>query len=261
MGDLTGIQWTQKTWNPWQGCTKVSPGCAHCYMYRDKTRYGQDPATVIRSAPATFYAPCKWKDPALVFTCSWSDWFHETADPWRLEAWAIIRQTPHLTYQILTKRPERIADCLPTDWGDGYPNVWLGTSVENQRWTTRIDTLLSVPARVRFLSCEPLLGPIDLDPWLWEEAGPGWAGSNPADPGLDWVIVGGESGPQARRMDADWARSLVDHCREAGVAVFVKQLGERLAREWGCQDRHGGNPAEWQPELRVREFPAVTVAA
>jgi protein gp37 len=163
MGEKSAIEWTQNTWNPWQGCRKVSPGCKFCYMYRDKIRYGQDPTIVVRSSPATFNAPLKWKEPALVFTCSWSDWFVEEADSWRDEAWDIIRRTPHLTYQVLTKRPERIANHLPADWGDGYPNVWLGTSVESQKYgMERIPLLQKIPAAVRFLSCEPLLGPVNL---------------------------------------------------------------------------------------------------
>src|SRR3990167_11527130 len=108
MSDKTHINWTEATWNPWHGCIKVSPGCKNCYMYREKNRYGQDPAVVVRSKPATFNAPLKWKEPARVFTCSWSDFFIKQADPWRDEAWDIIYQTPHLTYLILTKRPERI---------------------------------------------------------------------------------------------------------------------------------------------------------
>ncbi len=140
MGEITGIGWTDATWNPWYGCSKVSPGCAHCYMFRDMKRYGSDPEVVTRSK-TKFDEPRKWKTPRRVFTCSWSDWFHEGADAWRAEAWAIVRDTPHLTYQILTKRPERIADHLPPDWGEGYPNVWLGTSVENQRFAFRADIL------------------------------------------------------------------------------------------------------------------------
>ncbi|MGH2369611.1 MAG: DUF5131 family protein, partial [Chloroflexota bacterium] len=132
MGSTSSIEWTDATWNPWQGCTKVSPGCAHCYMYRDKARYGQDPTTVRRSTSATFYRPLAWRAPQRVFTCSWSDFFHEDADAWRSEAWDVIRRTPHLTYQVLTKRPDRLPDCLPADWP--LPNVWLGTSVEYQRW-------------------------------------------------------------------------------------------------------------------------------
>ncbi|MDP1891488.1 MAG: DUF5131 family protein, partial [Gemmatimonadaceae bacterium] len=149
MGKETGIAWTQHTWNPWQGCTKVSPGCAHCYMFRDKKRYGNDPEVVIRSKPATFNKPLSWREPARVFTCSWSDWFHEAADGWRDEAWDIVRRTPHLTYQILTKRPERILAHLPWGaYGDPWPNVWLGVSLENQRWVERADLLATIPAAV-----------------------------------------------------------------------------------------------------------------
>ena len=211
MGDTTGIEWTNKTWNPWHGCTKVSPGCAHCYMFRDKARYGQDPQLVKRSAPSTFRSPLRWKEPALVFTCSWSDFFHEAADDWRADAWEIIRKTPHLTYQVLTKRPERIAAHLPKDWGEGYPNVWLGTSVENARWTHRIQQLADVPARLRFLSCEPLLGHVSIAEALL--------------PSIHWVIAGGESGPKARPMDLDAARWLRDLCHYAGIPFFLKQLG------------------------------------
>lgn len=224
MGERTAIEWTDQTWNPWHGCTKVSPGCAHCYMFRDKRRYGQDPNVVVRSARATFTAPLRWKNPARVFTCSWSDFFHLEADVWRDEAWDIIRETPHLTYQILTKRVERIADCLPNDWGEGWPNVWLGTSVENSRWTARIALLLGVPARLHFLSCEPLLGPLTIAAYMAHPLWAGIPGWNDA-PTVKWVIVGGESGPNARPMELDWARDLRDECARAGVPFFLKQLG------------------------------------
>jgi protein gp37 len=228
MGDTTGIGWTDKTWNPWHGCTKVSPGCAHCYMYRDKARYGQDPETVVRSK-TTFRAPLKWKEPARVFTCSWSDFFHKAADDWRTDAWDVIRQTPHLTYQVLTKRPERIASHLPEDWGRGWPNVWLGVSVENQRWAERVGQLAAIPAAVRFVSAEPLLGPVTFRwaPWQPFDRTTG-EGTNHLD-GLrnhvHWVIVGGESGPDHRPMREEWARTLRDQCAEAGVAFYLKQLG------------------------------------
>src|SRR4051794_20471332 len=126
MGRHSAIEWTDATYNPWRGCDKVSPGCAHCYMFREQRRYGRDPSVVVRAKDPTFYAPLRWQEPALVFTCSWSDWFHEAADSWREDAWDVLRQTPHLTYQILTKRPERITELLPEDWGDGWSNVWLG---------------------------------------------------------------------------------------------------------------------------------------
>lgn len=238
MGETTGIEWTEATWNPWHGCLKISPGCKLCYMYRDKKRYGQDPMLVVRSK-TTFYDPLKWKEPKMVFTCSWSDFFIEQADSWRDEAWDIIRRTPHLTYQILTKRPERIIGHLPADWGinphDGYHNVWLITSCENQEYADeRVDKLRSVNARTIGLSLEPLLGPIVLTENQLRD--------------VSWVIVGGESGPEAREMNLDWARSLRDQCAQFKIPFFMKQLG-------GKQDARG---ELWQiPEdLRIREFPA-----
>jgi protein gp37 len=250
MGERSAIEWTDATWNPWRGCTQVSPGCAHCYMFRDQRRYGRDPEVVVRAAPATFDAPLRWKEPRRVFTCSWSDWFHEAADDWRDEAWDIIRRTPHLTYQILTKRPEMIAGRLPRDWGrEGYPNVWLGVSVESQRQDWRAAWLCQFPAAVRFVSAEPLLGPLWLtrvNPYrtsegrLQAEQRADFLGVDVLEwprhppvffvPGarigrIDWVIVGGESGPDARPMAIEWARRLRDECTDAGVAFFLKQLG------------------------------------
>src|SRR5512144_1959834 len=124
MGAWSAIEWTDATYNPWRGCEKVSAGCAHCYMFRDQRRYGRDPGVVVRCADATFYAPLRarsWLElrrGARVFACSWSDWFHEAADAWRDEAWDVLRRREDLTWQILTKRPERIAAQLPGDWGD-----------------------------------------------------------------------------------------------------------------------------------------------
>lgn len=183
MGKETGIHWTHRTWNPWRGCKKVSPGCARCYMFREQRRYGRDPTEVVRTK--TWNDPIRWNGEAeaaetkfLVFTCSWSDFFIEDADPWRAEAWEVIRRCPNLVFQVLTKRPERIAKHLPPDWGQGYPNVWLGVSVENQDWARRLDTLLEIPAVVHWVSAEPLLGPVDFTPWLDR---------------LDWIVVGAES--------------------------------------------------------------------
>src|ERR1700733_10506093 len=154
MGVSSAIEWTQATWNPWHGCKKVSPGCAHCYMYRDKKRYGQDPADFVK-INSTFDAPTKGNEARMIFTCSWSDFFIEEADSWRPEAWEVIRATPQHAYQILTKRACRIATHLPRGWP--FPNVWLGVSVENPRFFSRIDELRNVAASVRFLSLEPLL--------------------------------------------------------------------------------------------------------
>lgn len=218
MGEKTAISWTQHTWNPWRGCKLISPGCAHCYMFAQQERVGLDPNVVTRTK--TWTDPDRWQRGCvqsgrqeMVFTCSWSDFFIEDADPWRPEAWAIIRRTPNLTYQILTKRPELIADRLPADWGEGYSNVWLGVSVENKRFLTRMDTLRKISAVVRFISAEPLLQ--DLMPELEQHLA-----------GFSWVIVGGESGNGSndfRPMSHEWARNIRDLCERRGIAFFFKQ--------------------------------------
>ncbi len=227
MGEKTGIAWCDATWNCWQGCHKVSAGCKNCYMFSEKTRYGQNPNVVIRSSDATFNAPLKWaKNPAKyghikrVFVDSWSDFFIEEADPWRDEAWEIMRKTPQFIYQLCTKRPERIAQCLPPDWGDGYPNVWLLTSTENQAAADlRIPILIKIPAVVHGISAEPLLGPIDFRKVpTFNRIG--------LDLSDFWVIVGGESGSNARPMISSWADSIRQQCEKAGVAFFFKQNGE-----------------------------------
>ncbi len=262
MAKTTEIGWTAtyhpdgsitpgSTWNPWTGCKKVSAGCSKCYMFRDKKRYGQDPTKIVRSK-TTFNDPLKWKSPMKVFTCSWSDFFIEDADAWRDDAWGIIKRTPHLTYQILTKRPERMAGRLP--WGPEeapWPNVWLGVSVENQmRSDERIPILLGTPAKVRFLSCEPLLEAVDLK--LCQEYPSSDGGTyEDARHGISWVIAGGESGPGCRPMDLAWARSLRDQCQKEGVAYFFKQLGGEL--------NHGAKLEEIPEDLRVRQFPKTEI--
>lgn len=207
------------------GCAKVSPGCAHCYMFREQERYGQNP-NIVRRSKTKFADPLRWKEPKTIFTCSWSDWFHEDADQWRDEAWQIVKDTPRHTYQILTKRPERIADHLPTDWGEGYPNVWLGVSVENQRYAYRAGILAGIPAAVRFVSAEPLLGALSLT-GLQPSVRPEYHGEREINPlhWIHWVIVGGESGAKCRPMSDEWARSLRDQCVGNNVAFFLKQLG------------------------------------
>lgn len=260
MGERSTIEWTNSSWNPWRGCDKVSPGCSECYMFRDQRRYGRDPETVVRAAPATFLAPLRsrrWLDERdrvltetgrhLVFTCSWSDWFHPEADGWRDDAWEVIRDTPQSTYQILTKRPENILARLPADWGDGWPNVWLGVTIENRRYVHRADVLRQVPAAVRFISAEPLLGPLLFDAgevlasgpsihWRW---GDGYDGPELDLHDIDWLIAGGESGGRAgralvERIDGQWhpktealtwVRDLRDCCETSGVAFLHKQWG------------------------------------
>ena len=214
MAEHSEISWTQSSWNPWIGCEKVSPGCDHCYAETLETRYGRDFSKVRRST--TFTDPLKWKEPRMIFTCSMSDFFHNDADQWRKEAWDIIKATPH-TYQILTKRiPRMVRWAQEYGWPD---NAWAGVSVESSTYLYRLDELAKVPAKVRFVSAEPLLSPLDLTHYLSKDV----YVTNPADQVLDWVIVGGESGPDRRPFNPDWARSLRDQCQQAGVAFFYKQ--------------------------------------
>ena len=219
-------------------------------MYRDKERYGQDGGVVRLSAQSTFSKPLSWKAPALVFTCSWSDFFIEEADEWRRNAWQIIKRTPHLTYQILTKRPERIAECLPPDWGNGYANVWLGVSVENQRlFEERALILAGIKAKLRFLSCEPLIQQLRLKEIQFEVLN-----------AIGWVIIGGESGNdfgpwKYRPSQLLWFESIVEDCKSFGVPVFVKQLGTHLAKELLLRDRTGGDINELPESVAVREMP------
>ncbi len=228
MAKQTDIQWTDHTWNPWQGCKKVSPGCKNCYMFRDKKRFGQDPENIHKSGNVTFFAPSNWEEPAKVFTCSWSDFFLEEADLWRDDAWAIIRSTPHLTYQILTKRPERMRDHLPNDWP--LDNVWLGVTVETQREDHRIIDLLNIPAKKRFISVEPMIGPVNLLP-LWARK-------------LDWVICGGESGAGFRKMEKCWAADLSRDCMSADLPFFMKQMAGVRPKKISIPDH-----------LNIKEFP------
>lgn len=255
MAENSNIEWTKHTFNPWIGCQKVGAGCDHCYaetwdargLSGGATRWGAHAART-RTAPANWSKPLAWDRAAAaagerhrVFCASLADVFdnHASVLPeWRADLWALIRATPNLDWMLLTKRPSNIAAMLPDDWGAGYPNVWLGCTVVNQTEADRdIQKLLSVPARVRFLSMEPLLGPVDLG-HLSRKAGAGvheysaiecdidpaddeWGGAT-----IDLVIVGGESGPNARPMHPDWARSLRDQCNAAGVAFHFKQWGE-----------------------------------
>jgi protein gp37 len=236
MGQASDIEWTEATWNPWHGCSKISPGCAHCYMYRQKRQYGQDPAQIVRSK-TTFDAPFRWREPRMIFTCSWSDFFVPESDAWRESAWDIIAKTPHHTYQVLTKRPERIPDCLPRNWP--LPNVWLGVSVENPRFYWRVDRLREIPTAVRFLSVEPLLAPV---PDLPLE-------------GIGWVIVGGESGPGCRPMKYEWVCDIRDKCQARGIPFFFKQWGgarkSTLGRSLDGQIWNGMPPSEGRSKQQL----------
>jgi protein gp37 len=221
MSSFSSIEWTTHTFNPWWGCTKVSDGCKFCYAETLSHRYGHDfwgptkPRRVMSDAYWT--NPIKWNREAeqsstrtQVFCASMADVFEERPPEGQLDRlWEVIRQTPWLDWQLLTKRPHLITENLPTDWNNGYSNVWLGTSVEDDRVLHRIQHLATVPAVVHFLSVEPLIGPITRLPLG----------------GIDWVIVGGESGPGARPMEHEWVQDIRQQCGKAKVAFFFKQWG------------------------------------
>jgi protein gp37 len=237
----TGIEWTEATWNPVTGCDRVSEGCDHCYALTlakrlkamGNPRYSRDgnprtsgPGFGVSIHRDKLQEPLGWREPRIVFVNSMSDLFHrEVPADFIADVFDVMADTPRHTYQVLTKRPGRMASLLQAWIADGFQppgNVWLGTSVENQRWADiRVPKLLETPAAVRFLSCEPLLGPIDLSPWLESDAG------------LDWVIAGGESGPGARPMNAEWAVALRDACAIHQVAFFFKQWGGRTPKAGG----------------------------
>jgi len=219
MSATSSIEWTEATWNPVTGCTRVSPGCAHCYAltfaerFRGVSGHPYEQGFDLKLWPERLDLPFKWKRPRTIFVNSMSDLFHpEVPVEYVQSVFDVMRRADWHTYQVLTKRPERAAGLSRSlEWS---PNIWMGTSVENQRWTSRIEHLRHTDAAVKFLSCEPLLGPLQLDLR-----------------GIDWVIVGGESGFRARPMRADWARKIREQCQRAGVAFFFKQ--------WGAHDEHG----------------------
>ena len=254
---LSSIEWTDVTWNPATGCTKVSPGCAHCYAEAIAPRsFRGRPFTEVKFHPERLNQPLGWRKPRRVFVNSMSDLFHESLTVAQIyDVFEVMRRCPQHVFQVLTKRPERMRSLLRgviAGHEAPLPNVWLGVSVENQAMADeRIPLLLDTPAALRFLSVEPLLGPVDLSYWLSIEC------HRP-----DWVIVGGESGPKARACPVDAIRAVVKKCRAAGVSVFVKQLGAQpvigaagFHKAVSLRDRKGGNPDEWPADLRVREFP------
>jgi protein gp37 len=214
MAEHSTIEWTEATWNPVTGCSKVSTGCKHCYAERLARRLQAMGAVRYRNGftvtlhPAVLDLPKRWRRPRMIFVNSMSDLFHESVPPEFIQrVFATMRDCPQHTFQVLTKRSARLRDLAPhLDWA---PNIWMGVSVENRRVIHRIHDLQAVPAHVRFLSCEPLLGPLD---------------DLPLD-GIHWVIVGGESGPGARPMQAAWVRAIRDRCRRADVPFFFKQWG------------------------------------
>jgi protein gp37 len=244
MAENSKIGWTHHTMNFWRGCHKVSEECRHCYIGPIMKRGGRIPfggpmRTVDWSDPARWDRKARGDgEPHRVFTCSMSDFFHPSADQWRGEAWEIIRACTNLDWLVLTKRPELAAGRLPPDWGQGYPNVWLGVTCGCRESLYRLPHLEQLPAAVKFVSAEPLLEPMDFRPYL------GW---------LDWIITGCERAAKDQRqvMDLDWVRDIDQQCREAGVAHFFKQA-------YLVEDgKEVGVPGE-EPELDghvVQEFP------
>lgn len=316
----TSIEWTdfsvnvvrarnKETGKVFNFCERVSPGCAKCYASRMAVRFGLFDYIKSNREKVEFFLDegklrsiLRRKKPARIFLEDTSDLFGDwVSDEWLDKIFAVMAMTAHLTYQILTKRPERMATYLNNDcledrltelWQDGDPdketwnlllpfsNVWLGVSVEDQqRADERIPHLLRCPTAVRWLSCEPLLRPVDLTSVRVPGRLPEWnvltgeryfcggltCRSEGGHPKIDWVVIGGESGPGARPCHLDWIRSLVRRCQEAGTPCFVKQVGARaLSHTEGelefylkTRDHKGGDQAEWPEDLRVRQFPEV----
>jgi protein gp37 len=310
MSTTTGIEWTDATWNPVVGCERVSPGCAHCYAKQlhdqrhnahlaghQMAKQYHVPFETVQLKPERLTAPLGWRKPRRVFVNSVSDLFHDAVPSWFVDrVFAVMAGAQRHTFQVLTKRPERMRAYLTADglagriaealdrlcdnrsvwnavlrdpgdvvlWGDSgatavgarvnkmvnlrpwpLPNVWLGVSVENQRFADeRIPLLLRTPAAVRFLSCEPLLGPVDLEAVRHSLGGESFEvgsvlnsddgfGLNAARNRIDWVIVGGESGPKYRPMRDEWARAIRDDCVAADVPFFFKQWGGRTPKSGG----------------------------
>jgi protein gp37 len=226
MGDQTAIEWTDATWNPTVGCTRVSPGCKRCYA---ATMHGRltgmrapkyaAPFSDVRPWEPHLNEPLRWRRPRLIFVNSMSDLFHESVPlDYIQRVFDVVARAPQHRFQVLTKRGKRLRELGP--WLHWPGNLWMGVSVESERYLGRISDLLDVPAAVRFLSIEPLLGPIPDLPLR----------------GIHWVIVGGESGQGARTMSADWARQIRDQCLSEAVPFFLKQLG-------GERDKRGGAAA------------------
>lgn len=333
MSEHTTIQWCDFTFNGWEGCTKLSPGCTHCYAEARNHRFGADNwgkgKPRRRTSEANWKLPLKWNagvgckcgEPGLalhdcefgrydinyrskikrprVFCASLADWLDdEVPIEWLADLLALIHATPNLDWLLLTKRPENFlrrmlamracreasgneAGCVfAMEWrgGNRPQNVWIGVSVEDQqRADERIPALLKIPARVRFLSVEPMLEAIDLDANRGSDNGRGlcwdWTGRPthvphcdygalskvaPNGPSIHWAIFGGESGGKdARPCNVEWIRDGVSQCRAAGVAPFCKQLGSAWARKHESSDKKGGQMSDWPTDLRIREFPNV----
>lgn len=212
------------SWNPWHGCKKCSDGCANCYVYRIDGAHGRDAAQVKRNAdfdlPVRRRRDGSYKIPCgeTVYTCFSSDFLLESADGWREEAWQYMRRRQDLHFIFFTKRIERLSGLLPPDWGDGYENVTIGCSCENQKMADRrLPVFLRLPIRRRLIVCSPLLGEIDLAPYL--------------SPAVTQVSAGGESGSRARVCDFEWVLKIRDACKAAGVSFHYQQTGAKLLKD------------------------------
>ena len=256
MGAITAIEWCHHTFNPWWGCTQVSPLCDHCYAMMLDVRWFRGahwgPGLARRNfGDAHWREPIKWNRSALaesrrhrVFCASMADVFdNEVAQAPRKRLWELVRHTPNLDWLILTKRIGNASKMLPRDWGSGYPNVWLIVSVDQSALRRDVPKLLAVPAVIHGVSIEPQLGPVRLGDFARQ---------------LRWVILGGESGAGARPFHIEWARALVNECNDAGTPIFVQKLGCKpfeAGKRLRLNDYAGADWHEWPPDLRVRQFP------
>ena len=227
MAEISKIEWTDSTWNPVTGCTKISPGCKYCYAeviaerYRGVPNHPYEQGFDMRLWPQRLELPLKWRKPRRVFVNSMSDLFHPyVPDEFIDRVFETMCKASNHQFQVLTKRPERMSEYMKSwDRNQGplaekYPNIWLGTSIETEKYMERANIVSILSSSVRFLSCEPLLGSLDLRPVLGREHG-----------GINWVIVGGESGPRSRPMKKEWVTEIRNQCRSAKVPFFFKQWG------------------------------------
>lgn len=264
MGKTTGISWTDHTFNPWWGCVEVSPACDACYARVWAERMGHQ--VWGKDADRRFFGEKHWNEPVhwnrqaeaagvrrKVFCASMADVFERNdnvvdalltnqLDAARLRLWDLIEATPWLDWLLLTKRPHNIISMIPMRWRDTpQPNAWFGITVENEEFARkRFPVFRTIPNAMPWISYEPALGRVD---WLK------YAGT------FRWLIFGGESGKDPRKSEAQWATDSLAACRQLGAKFFFKQAGNALAREWGCQDKAGKDPAEWPEQFRVQEFP------
>lgn len=262
MGQDTLISWATDSFSTHWGCSEVpySEACTNCYARTFSRRLGFD--LWGNDKPRRFFGDKHWNQPLKwnriaektgerrrIFVNSMSDTFEgrRDLDPVRERLWTLPPRTPLCDYLLLTKRPQNVLRMVPKAWSEAWPsNVWVGTTCEDQRWADiRLPFLEKVPAPVIFVSAEPLLSALNLRPYLQF---------------VKWVLIGGESGLGARRMDPEWARDLIRQCRESRVAVHFKQKGDVLAKELGCKDKSGKKREEWPSEFRIQEVPRVAVA-